>query len=291
MEAKDYEPTWSSCRKIFEEAIYTLPVFKNIETFELLLNWKFAYRCYTTLSLYHFCKGGYFDESNRALVIDALRRAQEVMSIVFGNSFRDVFTTYIDSIMDLYGQFDGEYLRYMAEEVLYRYGIIMGEAWTATQVSFYNIPNLHEPGNAARLLATMFSKITPDLSRQQEYLRSVSTKIVRTTLPKPNAAPQIHRTPIKKKKGTHPPLVKPPTKIQTPSKLSKGSLCLTHLKFKLGMTQVDCPKITATGRSCGHPHRTPTKGNKKEFQQIIGQAGHPGGTAERGQIHLELAKL
>ena len=167
----------------------------------------------------------------------------------------------------------------------------MGEAWAATQINFYNIPNLHEPGNAARLLATMFNKITPDLSRQQEYLRSVSTKIVRTTSPKPNATPQIHRTPIKKKKGAHPSLVKPPTQTRTPSKLSKGSLCLTHLKFKLGITQVDCPKTTATGSPCGHPHRTPTKGNKKEFQQIIGQVGHPGGPAERGQIHLELAKL
>ena len=167
----------------------------------------------------------------------------------------------------------------------------MGEAWTTTQVNFYNIPNLHEPGNAARLLATMFSKITPDLSRQQEYFRSVSKKIVRTTSPKPNAASQIQKIPIKQKKGAHPSLGKPPIQTRTPSKLPKGSLCLAHLKFKLWITQVACPNITATGITCGHSHKDPTKGNKREFQQIIGQVGHPGGTSERGQIHAELAEL
>jgi hypothetical protein len=213
------------------------------------------------------------------------------MSIVFGNSFREVFTTYINAIMDLYGVFEGEYLRYMAEEVLYRYGIIMGEAWTATQTTFYNIPNLHEPGNAALLLTTMINKITPDFSRQQEYRRSVSEKIVRVTGPKSHTAPQVHKTPIKKKQGAHLSHTKPPIQIKGHVKLSKGSLCLIHLKFKLGMTQVDCPKLTATGTPCGHAHRTPTKGNKKELQQIIGQVGHHGGTAERGLIHIELAKL
>ena len=167
----------------------------------------------------------------------------------------------------------------------------MGEAWTATQTTFYNIPNLHEPGNAAQLLTTMFNKITPDLSRQQEYIRSVTGKIVRTIGPKSNAAPQVHKTPIKKKQGAHSSLSKPPIQTKPLVKLSKGSVCLTHLKFKLGITQVDCLKLTATGIPCGHAHRTPTKGNKKELQQIIGQVGHHGGTAERGQIHMELAKL
>ena len=101
------------------------------------------------MSLYHFCKGGFFDESNRALVVDALRRAQEVMSIIFGESFRDVFTKYINDIMDIHSLYDGEYLRYMAEEVLYRYGKIMSDTWSVTQANFYNVPNLHEAGNAA----------------------------------------------------------------------------------------------------------------------------------------------
>ena len=140
LEAKDYEPTWNSCRKICEEAIYSLPVFQQIEKLERLLNWKFSFRCYTDLSLYHFCKGGSFDESNRALVVDALRRDQEVMSIIFGESFRDVFTKYINDIMDTHSLYDGEYLRYMAEEVLYRYGVIMSDTWSATQADFIKFP-------------------------------------------------------------------------------------------------------------------------------------------------------
>ena len=193
--------------------------------------------------------------------------------------------------MEKHGVFDGEYLRYMAEEVLYRFGIIMGEAWTTTQANFYNLPNLHEPGNAANLLTIMINKIVPGFAPQQEYLRVISTKIVRTASGKSNPVQQTLMNPTPKKGTVHLSLSKPHTQPKASMKLSKGSLCLTHLKFKLGITQVGCLKLQNSGIPCRNDHRTPTKKNKKELQQIMGQAGHHGTAAERGQIHLELAKL
>ena len=169
---------------------------------------------------------------NRALVIDDLRRAREVMSIVFGESFRDVFTKYINDIMDVYSLYDGEYLRYMAEEVLYRYCEIMSDTWSVTQASFYNVANLYEAGNAAKLLTIMVSKILPSLTMQQEYLRSVSGKITRT-LPAKSSSTTSNNQFSSQKKKAKPSL--PTTNIQLKRKVSTPTenLCLPRLRFKI----------------------------------------------------------
>ena len=52
----DFEETWNPCRKLCEEAVYTLPIIKQIDKFALLLNWQVEFRDYTALSLDHFAK-------------------------------------------------------------------------------------------------------------------------------------------------------------------------------------------------------------------------------------------
>jgi len=154
----------------------------------------------------------------------------------------------------------------------------------------YNVVNLHEAGNAAKLLTTMVSKILPSLTIQQEYLRSVTGKITRTLLVKSSSVPSNNQVSVQKKKikPSHPKAnIQVKRKISTP----RGNLCLTYLKFKLGMTQVDCRTFKNTEFMCRNVHRTPSKTNKKELQQIMGQVGHHGTATERGLIHLELTKL
>jgi len=55
---------------------------------------------------------------------------QEVMAGVFGKSFNKVFETFIDTIQDTYRTYDGDFLRFLIEEVLYRYGQLMSEPWS-----------------------------------------------------------------------------------------------------------------------------------------------------------------
>jgi hypothetical protein len=292
MSKLDFEETWNPCKKLCEEVIYTLPVIRSLDKFEMLLNWQFEFRNYNSLSLDHFSKGGFFDESNKALINDALRRAQEVMAIVFGDPFRDVFTKYIQDIMDKHNHYEGGYLRYMVEEVLYRYGQLMSDIWTTPLATFYNVTNLHEAGNAAKLLNIMVDRIVPSFPLQQEYLRSVTNRVIRnTSIGSPILSVKKPSTsiPTKKKKITS--MTSAAKIISSSSTPSRRSLCLKHLKFKLGISTVDCTKFQDTGIQCRNVHRTPDKGNKRELQHILGHKNHHGSPKEKGEIHDELKKL
>ena len=148
--------------------------------------------------------------------------------------------------MDVYSLFDGEYLRYMAEEVLYRFSSIMSDTWSVTQADFYKVDNLHDAGNAAKLLTIMVNKILPSLTMQQEYLRSVSGKITRTLPVRSSAVTSNKQVSVQKKK-VKPSFQKTITHLQRKINPLKGNLCLTHLRFKLRMTQIDCLTFKNTG--------------------------------------------
>ena len=123
-------PTWLSTKKLTDEAILNLPILQNLEKFDLLLRLKFAFRDYTGLSLDDFVKGVFLDDSDPALLRATLMRAQEVMAGVFGNSFNKVFDGYIGAIQDDHHNYDGEFLRYLAEKPLYLHGQHMSEPWS-----------------------------------------------------------------------------------------------------------------------------------------------------------------
>jgi hypothetical protein len=144
-------PTWMSTSKLADEAILPLPVMTDVGKLERLLTFQFAFRDYSVLSLDDFIKGGYLDEQDPALLRATLLRAQELMAGVFGASFGKVFQNFIDAIQDTYRGYDGEFLRFLIEEVLYRYGQLMSEPWSEGLKVTYNLQDIHSPGNAATL--------------------------------------------------------------------------------------------------------------------------------------------
>jgi hypothetical protein len=106
-------------------------------------------------------------------------RAQELMAGVFGASYGKVFQTFIDAIQDTYRGYDGEFLRFLIEEVLYRYGQIMSEPWSESHKIAYNLQDIHSPGNAALLLTTLVNLIVPTRTNQQEFIRKETKSIKR----------------------------------------------------------------------------------------------------------------
>jgi len=163
-------PIWMSTSKLADDALLALPVMTNVEKLKRLLTFQFAFRDYSVLSLDDFIKGGYLEEEDTALLRATLLRTQELMAGVFGSSFSKVFQTFIDAIQDAYRGYDGEFLRFLIEEVLYRYGQLMSEPWSESLKVAYNLQNIHSPGNAALLLTTLVNFIVPTRTNLQMFL-------------------------------------------------------------------------------------------------------------------------
>ena len=126
-------------------------------------------------------KDGYLKEEDTAILRSALLRAQEVMAGVFGASFSKVFENFIDAIQDTYRSYDGEFLRFLIEEVLYRYGNLMSEPWSKSLKEDYGLNDIHSPGNAADLLTILVKSIIPKKENQAAFLRKTSLSINRNS--------------------------------------------------------------------------------------------------------------
>ena len=290
-------PTWLSTKKLTDEAILNLPILKNLEKFDLLLRLQFAFRDYSVLSLDDFVKGNYLDDSDHALLRATLMRAQEVLAGVFGNSFNKVFDGYISAIQDDHHGYEGEFLRFLAEEVLYRYGQHMSEPWNEGLKLFYKLDDLHSPGNAALLLTNMFNSILPNKTNEQEYLRKESKTVLRNnksnkiTSQPPSQISTVDNS--KTQKAVKNKLRKAKKAAGTatanfpPKQPASEVFCLIHLMNALKISTTDCH----FGLGCRNSHREPTKANKSEFQKIIGNQNHHGSPKVKSSIHDALALL
>jgi hypothetical protein len=103
------------------------------------------------------------------------------MAGVFGASFSKVFQTFIDAIQDKYRSFEGGFLRYLIEEVLFRYGQLMSEPWSENDKLDYDLPDIHSPGNAAALLTTLVKLVVPLKGNQLEFIRKESDTVTRVS--------------------------------------------------------------------------------------------------------------
>jgi hypothetical protein len=290
-------PTWLSTKKLTDDAILNLPILKNLEKFDLLLRFQFAFRDYTVISLDDFVKGGFLDDSDHALLRATLTRTQEVMAGVFGNSFNKVFDCYIDAIQDDHHSYDGEFLRFLAEEVLYRYGQHMSEPWNEGLKLFYKLDDLHSPGNAALLLTFMFDNTKPSKTNEQEFRIKESKSLI--TINKSNkiiSSPSSQSNPVdssKLKKAAKNKLRKakkvlgPATFTPSPKQTTSEVFCLIHLMNALKISTTDCH----FGLGCRNSHREPNKANKSEFQKIIGSKSHHGSANVKSDIHDALNLL
>ena len=289
-------PTWLSTKKLTDEAILNLPILKNLEKFDLLLRLQFSFRDYTIISLDDFVRGSFLDDSDHALLRSTLTRAQEVMAGVFGNSFNKVFDNYIGAIQDDHYSYDGDFLRFLAEEVLYRYGQHMSEPWNEGLRLFYKLDDIHSPGNAALLLTFMFNNIVPSKSNEQEFRRKESKTIIRSnnstkvnTISSSQLIP-VSNTNLKKTKKKSRKARKVAGTITTslpPKQTATEVFCLVHLMHALKLSPTDCH----FGLSCRNSHREPTKTNKSELQKIIGNQNHHGSVQVKSSIHDALALL
>jgi hypothetical protein len=289
--------TWLSTSKLSDDAILQLPVMKNIEKFERLLRFQFPFRDYTKLSLDDFVKGGYLKEDEIAILRATLLRMQELMAGIFGKSFSKVFENFIDLLQDKYLNLDVGFLRFLVEEVLYRYGQIMSEPWSESLKTSYSLIDIHSPGNAAILLTTLVKQIVPTRTNQSEYLRKESLQIIRTTkVAKLDSNATI--TPIsnnnvkavttaknKNKRAKKAAKKLTPLPSTTPKPLE--IFCLKKLKNILNVDPQDC----TYGAACRFSHRVPNTANKGEIQGIIGNKNHPGSVQDKTKIHDALALL
>ena len=267
----------------------------NVEKLERFLTFQFAFRDYTILSLDDFIKGGYLKEDDTALLRAALLRAQELMAGVFGASYNKVFQTFIDAIQDKYRSYEGEFLRFLIEEVLYRYGQIMSEPWSEGLKVAYNLQDIHSPGNAALLLTTLVSLVVPTRANQTEFLRKESKSIKRVSKTGKLDKEKANTPNINDKKTTTGKLKRErraarkllPSLAPTPNKVSSTNYCLRKLKKVLKLSPLDC----SFGTQCRYLHTVPTSVNKVEIQGVIENVAHPGSQSEKKSISDALALL
>jgi hypothetical protein len=255
------------------------------------------------LSLDDFVKGGFLDESDHALLRATLMRTQEVMAGVFGNSFNKVFESYIGAIQEEHHSYDGEFLRFLAEEALYLYGQYMSEPWNEGLKLVYQLDDIYSPGNAALLLSRMFERIKPLRENEQEYRRKLSKYVKRnpksgknlgsltqsiTNLignSKLNKAVNNKLRKVNKVAGTTTTVI-PPARVVT-KQPSTEVFCFRQLKNALKLSTTACH----FGLKCRNSHREPTKLNKTEIQKIVGGINHPGSSSDKSNIHDALALL
>jgi len=279
-------PTWMSTSKLADEAILTLPVMMDLGKLERLLTFQFAFRDYSILSLDDFIKGGFLNEEDPALLRAALLRAQELMAGAFGSSFSKVFQTFIDAIQDTYRAYDGAFLRFLIEEVLYRYGQLMSEPWSEGLKVAYNLQDIHSPGNAATLLTTLVNLIVPTRTNMQMFswketnsIKRVS-KIGKLNKDKTNANDQkkdvkTSKIKLKRERKAARKLLSSP--IPTINKVTSTNYCLKRLKKALKLSPLDC----MYGAQCRYLHTIPTSTNKAEIQGVIEDTAHPGSISEK----------
>ena len=296
-------PTWLSTKKLTDEAIFCLPVINVLEKFDKLLTFTFEFRDYNVLSLDDFVKGGFLDDSDHALLRATLMRTQEVMAGVFGKSFNKVFESYIGAIQEEHHGYDGEFLRFLAEEALYLYGQYMSEPWNEGLKLVYQLDDIHSPGNAALLLSSMFERITPLKSNEQEYHRKLSKYVKRNSKSgknlgaitqsitnligssKLNKAANNKLGKVNKVARTATTVI-PPARVVT-KQPSNEVFCFRQLKNALKLSTTACH----FGLKCRNSHREPTKLNKTEIQKIVGGINHPGNNLDKSNIHDALALL
>jgi hypothetical protein len=274
-----------------------LPVLKNLEKFDLLLRFQFEFRDYTVLSLDDFVKGGFLDDSDHALLRATLTRAQEVMAGVFGNSYNKVFDGYISAIQDHHHGYDGEFLRFLAEEAFFLYGHYMKEPWSEGLKFVHKLDDIHSPGNAALLLTSMFNNIKPSKSNEQEFRWKESKLLIRnnksgkTILPTSSQINPVDNSKLKKaaknklrkaKKAIGTTAIQP-----SPKQTASEVFCLIRLMHALKISTTDCH----FGLGCRNSHREPCKANKSELQKIIGNKNHHGSAKVKSDIHDALNLL
>ena len=218
------------------------------------------------------------------------------MEGVFGASFSKVFQTFIDAIQDKYRDYEGGFLRFLIEEVLFRYGQLMSEPWSENDKLDYDLPDIHSPGNAAALLTTLVKFLVPLKGNQQEFIRKKSGTVTRvtktekldkdkTSTPVSNDKNKASKSKNKLKRDRR--VANKSLPLPVTNKVPSANYCLRRLKKALNVSPQDC----SFGVQCRFLHTIPTSANKVEIQGVIGNVAHPGSQSEKKLINDALALL